>query len=564
MDKFLLICLAGAALVALSGAEVSSEEQSVAELAQLREVRAADSGKGKGKGKGLKKKGKKNKTGRNLNKSEKKGDRKKKGDQKKKGRENGAKRSKKNGKSKKRKNGAKKSGKKEKGLKKKSRKNKANGAGKNKDKKNKKKARKAAKKADKKEKKKARKEKKKEQKKAKKDRKNNNNKRINIVRQSSCANETCIDNAVTYMKQLKLAVKNFGKQYNRIKTNEKQTGGKAGKNDEFEPYLIKLRESGGGNASNMTCNGQKNQGAVNLQTLYDNLETCKTVINNTCNAHMPDINMTFMDACKADMDAFVNETDTAIQSSGAAACVIWESEKLANMSAMLKDCSLKDTEAEHTAAKKACTGNFSFCRKEEDKVSKLVSACSASNSVPKVTAAIAQGVKNQLAATAVSAKVNATLAAQSLAPRSTDVTCAAFATSVTEISVHVKTAPLLANLETKLKKLASSTVATCTDADKSSLGNASTTFLSSTETITLAIAEKQDALNISTGTTLNVAAASITINLSSVGTTGTTVTTTGTTGTTSTTGTTGTTTTGTTGTTTTGTTGTTTTGTTGT
>merc|ERR1712211_137920 len=133
MNKFLLICLAGAALVALSGAEVSSEEQSVAELAQLREVRAADSGKGKGKG--LKKKGKKNKKGRNLKKSEKKGDRKKKGDHKKKGRENGAKRSKKNGKSKERKNGAKKSKKKEKGLKKKkSRKNKANGAGKSKDK----------------------------------------------------------------------------------------------------------------------------------------------------------------------------------------------------------------------------------------------------------------------------------------------------------------------------------------------------------------------------------------------------------------------------------------------
>merc|ERR1711994_897341 len=84
MNKFLLFCLSGAALVALSGAEVSSEGQSVAELSQLREVRAADfgKGKGKGKGKGLKKKGKKNKKGRNLKKSEKKGDRKKKGDHK--------------------------------------------------------------------------------------------------------------------------------------------------------------------------------------------------------------------------------------------------------------------------------------------------------------------------------------------------------------------------------------------------------------------------------------------------------------------------------------------------
>merc|ERR1712004_450599 len=403
MNKFLLICLAGAALVALSGAEVSSEEQSVAELSQLREVRAANSGKGKGKGKGLKKNGKKNNKGRNLKKSEKQWDKKKKGDHKKKGRGNGAKRSKKNGKSKKKKNGPKKSGEKEKGLKKKkSRKNKANGAGKNKDKKNKKKARKAAKKADKKEKKKARKGKKKEQKKAKKDRKNNNNnKRVNIERQSSCANETCIDNAVTYMKQLKLAVKNFGKQYNRILTNAKQSSGKSSKNDEFTPYLTKLRETGGGNASNMTCNGQKNQGAINLQTLYNNLATCETIINATCHeGNMPDVNMTFLDACKATMDNFTAKANEAIKAKGSAACVIWESAEMAEMSGMLKGCSVKSLESTHTAAKKACTGNFSYCRQEEDKVSKIVHSCSASNSADKVAAAAAQGVRNQATAAA--------------------------------------------------------------------------------------------------------------------------------------------------------------------
>merc|ERR1712113_732137 len=92
MNKLLLVCLLGPALVALSGAEVSSEEQSVAELSQLRDVRAADPGKGngkgngkgkdKGKGKSLKKKGKKDKKGRNLKKSERKGAGKKKGDKK--------------------------------------------------------------------------------------------------------------------------------------------------------------------------------------------------------------------------------------------------------------------------------------------------------------------------------------------------------------------------------------------------------------------------------------------------------------------------------------------------
>merc|ERR1712001_396542 len=272
---------------------------------------------------------------------------------KKNGKKNGAKRSKKNGKGKKKKNG----------LKKKSRKNKSKskGKGKNKDRK-KKKARKAAKKDGKKDnkkkakkqKKKARKQKKKaEKKKAKKDRKRNKNRKANTARNttstsSSCMNATCINSAVTYMKQLKLAVKNFGKQYNRIKTNSKQSSGKSGKSDEFKPYLIKLRETGGGNASNMTCNGEKGPGATNLTNLYDSLATCKTIINNTCNASMPAINMTFLDACKATMDGFVNETDKAIKATGAAACVIWESDLLANMSALLKNCSIKDTETSQT------------------------------------------------------------------------------------------------------------------------------------------------------------------------------------------------------------------------
>merc|ERR1712109_424731 len=237
---------------------------------------------------------------------------------------------------------------------KKSRKNKANGAGKNKDKKN--------------------------------------NNRVNIGR-SSCMNATCIDNAVTYMKQLKLAVKNFGKQYNRISTNAKQSSGKSSKYDEFAPYLIKLRETGGGNASNLTCNGEKNQGATNLKTLYDNLATCETIINSTCNTGMPDVNMTFLDACKATMDNFTAKANEAIKLTGADACLIWESAELAEMSTMLKGCSIKSLESEQTAAKKACTGNFSYCRQEEDKVSKIVSACSASNSADKVAAAVAQGVK---------------------------------------------------------------------------------------------------------------------------------------------------------------------------
>merc|ERR1711936_423982 len=331
------------------------------------------------------------------------------------------------------------------------------------------------------------------------------------------------------------------------------SSGKSNKYDEFAPYLIKLRETGGGNASNLTCNGEKNQGATNLKTLYDNLATCETIINSTCNTGMPDVNMTFLDACKATMDNFTAKSNEAIKLTGADACLIWESAELAEMSTMLKGCSIKSLESEQTAAKKACTGNFSYCRQEEDKVSKIVSACSASNSAEKVTAAIAQGVKNQAAATAVSQKVNDTLSTRSAGFRSTNITCAAFSVEVTTVSAQVAAAPLLDSLETMLTTIASYVVAACSDADKSSLGNASATFLESTESITLAIEEKQSALNLTTGTTLSIGTTTVSATTVSTttGTTGTT--TTGTTGTTTT----GTTTTGTTGTTTTGTTSTT-------
>merc|ERR1719225_1618506 len=237
--------------------------------------------------------------------------------------------------------------------------------------------------------------------------------------------------------------------------------------------------------------------------------------------------MTFLDGCKATMDNFTAKTDEAIKASGADACLIWQSAELAEMSSMLKGCNLKSLETEHTAAKKACTGNFSYCRQEEDKVSQVVSACSLSNSAEKVAVAVFQGVKNQAAATAVTKKINDTLAARrSASPRSTDITCANFAVEVTSVSGHITSAPLLASIATMLTTIVAYTVGECSDDDVTSLSNASTTFLESTETIAIAIEEKQAALKISTGTTLSVTTVAATTGTTGTATTGTTGTTT--------------------------------------
>merc|ERR1712004_829430 len=128
---------------------------------------------------------------------------------------------------------------------------------------------------------------------------------------------------------------------------------------------------------------------------------------------------------------------------------------------------------------------------------------------------------------------------RSASPRSTDITCANFAVEVTTVSGHITSAPLLASIATMLTTIVAYTVGECSDDDVTSLSNASTTFLESTESIAIAIEEKQAALKISTGTTLSVTTVAATTGTATTGTTGTA--TTGTTRTTST-GTTGTTT----------------------
>merc|ERR1711956_17193 len=118
----------------------------------------------------------------------------------------------------------------------------------------------------------------------------------------SCMNPECLTNAVLYMKMLKGRVKNFWKQEARIATNIKQAGGKAGKLDIFKPLIAQLRSVGGGNSSNLLCNGKTGSGADTLANLTAELTLCETTINTTCNADYPVVNQTHMDMCKRDAD----------------------------------------------------------------------------------------------------------------------------------------------------------------------------------------------------------------------------------------------------------------------
>merc|ERR1719483_1824445 len=238
--------------------------------------------------------------------------------------------------------------------------------------KKKRKGRKGSKKASKKGSKKAKKEKKKGSKKdrkakkkgskkdrkAKKDKKENKKgtRKVTGKTTSSCMNATCIDNAMKYMQTMKLKVSNFLVQKKRIEKYNTTAGNKAGKKGLFGPILNRIREAGGGNSSNLKCNGDNSSaGAKQFQNLTVSLKNCEQNINTSCSSDLPALNATHMALCEVAMNAFKNLTDTCIKLTGTAACTCWESDGFTFTAKAVKKCDLKSTNTKMTAAKKSCT-----------------------------------------------------------------------------------------------------------------------------------------------------------------------------------------------------------------
>ena len=150
-------------------------------------------------------------------------------------------------------------------------------------------------------------------------------------------NPACLTNINKYMQQVRKLVKNFERQHKRILRNKNQTAGKAGKKSEFAPYIIKLKEIGGGNASSLTCHGEAT-GAANIQALYDNLTNCEDAIHDACNTTIPSFDHTHEThvACITLMEEFGTKVEAAYKATESAdktpeqadnikACQTWES-----------------------------------------------------------------------------------------------------------------------------------------------------------------------------------------------------------------------------------------------
>jgi len=457
MNKLLLVALLGFVLIALSVGEEENNESSLqaveTEVEQIREVRDADPGKRKRKKSGAMKKRKKNK-------------------------------------SRKRKKQSKKAAKK--GKKKAGRKNRGKGKGKGKKKKSKGKKKKS----------KGRKRKNKGRKKKKSSKKVVDTR---IHARSTCADEACLTALGKYMNQYNQKYRNFENQKNRITKFSKLTGNKGGKKDAFKTIKGQIRETGGGNASALSCGGKTSgTGQKLLKDIYDKLTACSAGIKKACETDKPAINQTFIDACSTKMTAFKTEADKCIKETDATkACTCWKSTALKTASDNIGTCDISKLNGEVAKFKKSCTAAFAECRQTEDKGSKLIQGCDskfAANQLKNLNNANANSKALTSLKAAVEKKTTRRLQTRSA------LTCKVFATKVSGLITLATNAPLMPKIATDAAALEKSApTAACDAAIKATLKALVTSIATIIADLATIVKDIQADLLDVTGTTASTA-----------------------------------------------------------
>ena len=164
-----------------------------------------------------------------------------------------------------------------------------------------------------------------------------------LQKEDSCTiSFTCIDKAVRYMKQLKDKIPNFDKQRSRIIVQNRTRLRKKEKNDIFGYTVTKLSELGGGNISDLTCNGKRNSGSKQLENLTTSLALCSDQITHTCDqSSFPLLNMTEISICINACKTFKVKTASCLKKSGTEACSCWNDNDLEEASEIIAKCDRK-------------------------------------------------------------------------------------------------------------------------------------------------------------------------------------------------------------------------------
>merc|ERR1712025_804531 len=310
------------------------------------------------------------------------------------------------------------------------------------------------------------------------------------------------------MSTMNNKVINYLKQQKRIAKFNSTRGKKSGKKGLFGPIASKVIDVGGGNASDLSCSGNKtSEGAAKIKEIIANLSKCEKDIHAACDVSAyPIPNKTEADACVSNMESMKKSVDACTKKSGSEACSCWLDSALKAYADEVKKCNIASENKRVTAAHKECTGNFSACKKIEDSAVTYIFACSQSADALKVKAA--QTKKNVAALEAAKTKTG-TLAGNStgrntvIRKRATSVsTCADFVSLSAKLLTAADAAPTSSAVETMAKMLSAvSDALSCSTTEKSTLTVQVTTYTQTISKVSATYEGLKSSVEDASGTT---------------------------------------------------------------
>ena len=238
--------------------------------------------------------------------------------------------------------------------------------------------------------------------------------------------------------------------------------------DVFAKNANRLVLAGGGNSSNLKCNGESGTaGAQQMTNLTTALKNCSANIKESCGNIPQPRNITAWKECSATMTTYKDQVTQCMRETGAAACSCWLSSSLDSSLESVKGCSLLDESKNVTKGLSRCRSAFSKCRKYEDDAISAIQSCSESTTdmIKK-----AQSLTKNIAALEKAKNATNSLVASTPSSRASATTCSSVITKNTMLVTLVNQDPTSDMIETIALEISSiSTTTTCTTEEISDL-----------------------------------------------------------------------------------------------
>merc|ERR1711983_329855 len=157
---------------------------------------------------------------------------------------------------------------------------------------------------------------------------------------SRAVNSTCLETAVKLLKIVQQRVTNFLQQQKRMSKFNGTGAKKSAKKGLFGPIASKVIDIGGGNASDLSCSGNKtNPGATKLKSIISDLQKCEKSIMVACDTSAyPLPNITEAMECKTNMESMKKSVEACAKKTGEEACTCWMDADLMAVAEKVKNC----------------------------------------------------------------------------------------------------------------------------------------------------------------------------------------------------------------------------------